>query len=208
MHIISDILSFIKSIIEHSGYWGMGLAIMLESACIPIPSEIILPVAGMLASAKGSISFPIAFIVLAFGSMTGSYIAYAVGYYGGRPFVQRFGKYFFVKERHLDKSEVVFKKYGSPTVFFGRFLPIIRTFISLPAGMAKMNIFKFTIYSLLGILPWNFLLMWLGYYFGNNYDTVVEPIYKKFENVIILALILIIAILILRAVMKRRKNKK
>lgn len=204
---IEKIFLFIKEIVGSLGYWGIGGGMLLESACIPIPSEIILPLGGFMV-ADGRVDLILANVAVAVGSLFGSTLAYVVGYYGGRPFILKYGKYFFVSEEHFYAAEKTFIKYGSAAVFFGRLLPIIRTFISLPAGMAKMDYKKFISFSLVGMLPWNFILIFLGYKLGANYESVVRPIFKKFEYVVVLAIVAVILFLIFRAIYKKKgKNK-
>ncbi len=203
---IERIFFFLKDIISAMGYFGIGGAMLIESACIPLPSEMTLPLAGFMV-ADGRIDLWLANLAVAIGSMIGSTLAYIVGYYGGRPFILKYGKYFFVSEEHFYKADSTFKKYGSAAVFFGRLLPVIRTFISLPAGIARMDFKKFFIYSLIGMLPWNFVLIFLGFKMGSNYETVVRPIFKKFEYVVIIAIVLVILFFIFKAVFHRNKKK-
>jgi membrane protein DedA with SNARE-associated domain len=204
---LEKIFFFVKEIISSMGYFGIAGGMMIESMCIPLPSEIVLPLAGFMV-ADGSINLWIANIAVSIGSLTGSLIAYTVGYYGGRPFILNYGKHFFVSEEHFYKAENTFKRHGPAAVFFGRLLPIIRTFISLPAGIAKMDLKKFIFYSLLGILPWNFILLFLGYKLGQQYETIVRPIFKQFEYVVIGALLLIILFFIFKNVIKKIRGAK
>lgn len=201
-----SIIVFIIRIIDSLGYIGIGLGMMIESACIPLPSEVILPLAGNMVS-KGAISMIGANIAVAAGSLTGSLIAYLAGYFGGRPFILKYGKYFFVSEKHFNKAENTFNKYGGIAVFFGRLLPIIRTFISLPAGIAKFDLKKFILYSLAGMIPWNFILIFLGYKFGQRYESVIRPIFKKFEYVVIAVILLAIILFIIKHLFKKRKEE-
>lgn len=202
---IERIFFFVKDIISSMGYFGIGGAMLIESACIPLPSEMTLPLAGFMV-ADGRIDLWLANVAVAIGSMLGSTLAYVVGYYGGRPFILKYGRYFFVSEEHFNKAEFTFNKYGSAAVFFGRLLPVIRTFISLPAGIARMDFKRFFVYSLLGMLPWNFILIFLGFKLGSNYETVVRPIFKKFEYVVIAAIVLVILFFVLKAVFRRKKK--
>jgi membrane protein DedA with SNARE-associated domain len=196
----------IKDIISQLGYFGISGGMLIESMCIPLPSEVVLPLAGFMV-ADGTLNFFWANIAVAIGSLTGSLIAYFVGYYGGRPFILKYGKSFFISEEKFDKADHIFNKYGGAAVFFGRLLPIIRTFISLPAGIARMNLKKFILFSLTGMLPWNAILIYLGYKFGANYETVVRPVFKKFENVVIVLIILAILFLIYHSISSKRKKK-
>lgn len=204
---IEKIFFLVKDLISSLGYFGVGAAMMIESMCIPLPSEMILPLAGFMV-ADGKVDLWLANAAVATGSMIGSLIAYTVGFYGGRPFILKYGKYFFVSEEHFYKAENTFNKYGSAAVFFGRLLPVIRTFISLPAGMARMNLKKFILFSLSGMLPWNFILIFLGYKLGQQYETVVRPIFKRFEYVVIAVILLVLLLLIFRALLKRKKKAR
>ena len=199
-HLISNIVIIINSL----GYWGIGAGMLIESMCIPLPSEVTLPLAGNMV-ASGIISMVGANIAVGLGSLIGSLIAYAVGYYGGRPFILKYGKYFFVSEKHFYQADKTFNKHGSAAVFFGRLLPVIRTFISLPAGIARMDLKKFISYSLIGMIPWNALLIFLGYKLGPQFKTLIEPIYKNFEHLVIAGVVLIIVFFIVKHFWKKKK---
>lgn len=200
-------LSAIMQIINSTGYWGIGAGMALESACIPIPSEVVLPLAGNMI-ANGTIDMLGANISVAFGSLAGSLIAYAAGYYGGRPLIIKYGRYFFVSKDHFNKAESIFNRYGAGAVFFGRMLPVIRTFISLPAGIAHMNLKKFILYSLTGMIPWNFLLIFLGFKFGEKYQTIIRPIFKKFEFGIMSVVIIVAFYLVFHLIKTPSSRKK
>lgn len=181
---IEGILHWIGEIIKILGFWGISGGMLLESACIPLPSEVVLPLGGFMA-AEGTLTLAGANVAAAVGSMTGSILAYLAGKYGGRPFILKYGKYVLVSDKHFYKAEKTFTRYGSAAVFFGRLLPVVRTFISLPAGITRMNLGKFLLYSLTGMLPWNFVLIYLGYKLRDNYDTIVRPLFHRFEYVVI-----------------------
>ncbi len=202
---ISDILSWLASliinIISTSGYFGIVVLSALESACVPIPSEVIVPFSGYLAGI-GKFSFLAVVLWATFGNLFGSLIAYAVGYFGGRPFIRRWGKYVFLREEELERADVWFKKYGSPAIFFSRMLPIVRTFISLPAGIGRMNLTKFVAYTFLGALPWNFALVYLGLKFGENWKDL-EVYFRKFDYVILVVLLLGIGWWVRRHLLKK-----
>lgn len=202
--IFEHIVSIAVGIINSLGYWGVAGGMMIESACIPLPSEVVLPLGGNMVSA-GISTMLNANIAAALGSLVGSLLAYTVGYYGGRPFILKYGKYFFVSEKHFYTAEKTFRSHGSAAVFFGRLLPVVRTFISLPAGIAKMNLPKFMMYSLLGMIPWNFLLIFLGYKFGQEYATVVRPIFHKFEYGVVGILVITVAFVAAKLVADRKK---
>lgn len=159
--IIAPLIVFVKGIIESMGYPGIVLTMAIESACIPLPSEAIMPLAGNLV-AQGKMNLHIVAWLGAVGNLLGSWLAYWVGKVGGRAFVLRWGRYVFITRHDLDKADRWFGKHGTATVFFSRCLPIIRTFISLPAGISKMNFWRFTLFTFAGALPWCYFLAWLG----------------------------------------------
>ncbi|MFA5881803.1 MAG: DedA family protein [Eubacteriales bacterium] len=159
----------LKTDIEQYKLLAIYITMTLESACIPIPSEVVMPYAGHLA-AKGSLAMWQATLVGAIANLSGSWLAYTAGRFGGRSFIDRYGKYIFLSHKHLAMADHWFATKGEATVFLSRMLPAVRTFISLPAGIARMNIVKFSLYSFLGSLPWNFLLVYLGYTFTDRWD--------------------------------------
>jgi membrane protein DedA with SNARE-associated domain len=166
--LIELIVQFVTGTVSAVGYFGVFILMTLESACIPIPSEIIMPFSGFLAS-TGKLNLYLITLMGAFGNLVGAVITYAIGYFGGRPFILKFGKYFFVKEKEVHHAEKFFAKWGDWSVFLSRNLPVIRTFISLPAGVAEMPFIKFAIYSFLGSLPWCFALTYFGVMLGSNW---------------------------------------
>ncbi len=172
-HLIDLIVVFVTGTISAVGYLGVALLMTFESACIPIPSEIIMPFSGFLAS-TGKLSLWGITLAGAFGNLIGAVVTYAIGYYGGRPFILKYGKYFFVREKEVHHAEKFFAKWGDFSVFLSRNLPVIRTFISLPAGVAEMPFIKFAIYSFLGSLPWCFALTYLGFILGSNWMVIRE----------------------------------
>ena len=201
--LLEEFLRIVGNTVSSLGYIGVAVGMMLESACIPIPSELILPLAGFM-SADGKINMIGANIAVCIGSMLGSYMAYFAGYHGGRKLILKYGRFLFVSEHHFLKAEAVFRRYGSAAVFFGRLLPVIRTFISLPAGISKMDLKKFMLFSLSGMLPWNFLLIYLGYRFGQNYDTIVRPFLKKYEYTVIILILVITAYIFIKKLSRKR----
>jgi membrane protein DedA with SNARE-associated domain len=149
-------------LLENHGLLIVFLTMMAESACIPIPSEIVVPYGGFLA-AQGHAQLWAVIVLACLANLVGSIIAYVVGRYGGRALFLRYGKYVLVRPHHLEQAEAWFDRRGEVTVFFTRMMPGVRTFISLPAGIARMNVVKFLGYSLLGSIPWNIALAYLGY---------------------------------------------
>src|ERR671914_2513339 len=165
-HIVTDYLGAY-------GYQAVLVLMILESACIPIPSEVTMVFGGFLAS-RGDLDF---FWVAMTGTMAnviGSWLAYAVGAWGGRPLIERWGRYVFLRKHELDRAHEWFERRGELAVFVSRLLPVVRTFISLPAGVARMPFGKFTLYTFLGCLPWTFALTWAGYVLGNNWETFLR----------------------------------
>ena len=159
--------------IDQWGYFAVALLMGLENACVPIPSELILGFAGYLIFA-GRMTFSGAMWAGMIGGVLGSIFAYEVGRRGGRPFVDRYGKYFFVKSSHVDLAQKWFDKYGLKAVFFSRMLPVVRTFISLPAGFARMDRVKFLILTILGSLPWTALILWIGELLGEGWAIMMK----------------------------------
>lgn len=160
--------NFVFSLIEDFGYLGMFLGMVLEAVIIIIPSEAILATGGILAS-RGIFSFWGAFFIGLLGSVFCAIVIYFMGYFGGKPFIRKFGKYFFMKEEELDRSDSWFSKYGMFGALIGRNFPIIRTLISLPIGIMRLSFFKFLIYTIIGSIPWTFLFVYLGYTLGNGW---------------------------------------
>ncbi|MBW3595301.1 MAG: DedA family protein [Actinobacteria bacterium] len=154
------------------GYAAVFLLMVAESACIPFPSEVTMLVGGWYAE-RGILNFWWVGAAGVFGNLVGSWIAYAVGYKTGRDLLDRYGKYVLIRSHDIDKAEVWWEKYGEAATFFSRLLPVIRTFISLPAGMARMPFGKFTLYTFLGVIPWTYALTYLGFVVGDNWERVL-----------------------------------
>lgn len=174
----------LKINIEQYGLPVIYLTMVLESVCIPIPSEVVMPFAGYLA-AGGKLNMIEVTLVAALANLSGSWLAYWLGKFGGRPFIEKYGKYVFLSKRHLAIANAWFAEKGEVTVFAARMLPGVRTFISLPAGVAGMNFTRFSFFSFLGAIPWNFGLVYLGYVFTNRWNDL--QFYLHRTNIIILA---------------------
>jgi membrane protein DedA with SNARE-associated domain len=166
--ILAVLFVFIKSVIAVSGYSGIVLLMAIESACIPLPSELIMPFAGYVVL-EGTLSLFWVATAGAIGCNLGSLVAYEVGYYGGRPLVEKYGRWILLSRRELDWADHFFVRWGHAAVFIARLLPVIRTFIALPAGIARMPRARFHIYTFLGSWPWCFGLAWLGLKLGENW---------------------------------------
>jgi len=192
----------LKNDIEQYRLLAIYVTMTLESACIPIPSEIVMPYAGHLV-AKGKLGMMQAALVASLANLSGSWLAYAVGRYGGRAFIDKYGRYIFLSKKHLNDADYWFARRGEITVFLSRMLPAVRTFISLPAGIAKMDFFKFSFYSFLGSLPWNLALVYLGYIFTDKWDVLQNHLHEF--NIIVFAFIGIIVALFF--VVRKRKRR-
>lgn len=190
--VINALAGFIVSVISTAGYPGVLLLMAIESACIPLPSEVIMPFAGYLVY-SGRFNLYAVAAVGALGCNMGSLVAYLVGYYGGRPLVERYGSYVLLTRRELDHAEHFFARYGSATVFVARLLPVVRTFIALPAGVAKMPQGRFHIYTFLGSFPWCLGLAWVGMKLGERWDKDprLKMWFHRFDAVIVAAVIVL-----------------
>ena len=202
------ILDFISTIYEVIHWPGVVLLMAIESAAIPLPSEIIMPLAGwMLVQSKG---LGIAHVALAgfygaLGCLLGSWVAYWVGLIGGRPLLERYGRYILITPHELEWADRWFARYGDATVFFSRLLPVIRTFISVPAGVARMNFWKFSFYSFVGSFPWCFGLAYGGYVLGEHWETLRSAM-RPFDIPIIVIGVLLVAFYVWRRVRALRST--
>jgi membrane protein DedA with SNARE-associated domain len=168
--IIAVLSGFVIGMISTLGYGGIVLLMAIESACIPLPSEVIMPFSGYLVY-TGRFHLLWVATLGALGCNLGSWLAYEIGYYGGRPLVERYGSYVLLSRRELDLADSFFARWGSATVFFSRLLPVVRTFIALPAGVAKMPRLRFHAYTFLGSWPWCLGLAWIGVKLGEKWDS-------------------------------------
>jgi membrane protein DedA with SNARE-associated domain len=180
--IIEILAKFIIDTISTSGYLGIVILMGIESACIPLPSEIIMPFSGYLVF-RGDFELYRTGLAGAFGCVVGSVPAYYLGLYGGRPLVEKYGKYVLISHRDLDLADRWFKRYGDWAIFFSRLLPVVRTFISFPAGVARMNFTRFVIYTFVGSFPWCLGLSYVGMKLGENWDTL-GVYFHRFDIVI------------------------
>jgi membrane protein DedA with SNARE-associated domain len=201
--LLAEVSSFIVNFVSSLGYGGIGILMALESACIPIPSEIVMPFSGYLVF-SGKFSLWLVVFWGTIGNLIGSIIAYLVGFYGGRPLIEKYGKYVFLSKEDLDRAQGWFKKYGSLSIFFSRMLPIVRTFISLPAGIARMPVWKFSLFTFVGSLPWVLFLTYIGVITGENWPKI-EVYFRRFDWLIIL-LIGLLAIYLWKKLSKRTSS--
>jgi len=186
-HILAILFTFIHGTITSTGYVGIVLLMAIESACIPLPSELIMPFAGYLVY-EGSMSLLWAATAGAIGCNLGSLVVYGIGRYGGRLLVERYGRLILMGRRELDWADRFFSRWGQAAVLVGRLLPVIRTFIALPAGVARMPRGKFHIYTFLGSWPWCFMLAYLGMKLGENWRSLGKY-FHQFDAVIGVALV-------------------
>lgn len=202
--IVELVSNFAIYIIQTMGYWGVFIGMTLESACIPIPSEIIMPFSGFVVW-QGTTNMTLLGITLvgAIGNLVGSWIAYFVGLKGGRPFLEKYGRYMFISHSKLELADRWFERYGWEAVLISRMLPVIRTFISLPAGIANMDLKKFSLYTFIGSLPWSFILAYIGVQLGPNWD-VIKSYFHVMDIMVFIGVLGVVAYLVL----KYRSNLK
>ncbi len=195
------VIPFLNNLYGAVGYLGVMIAMAIESAMIPLPSELILPYAGFLVSDPSQLepltgqpwNFWIVVIVATIGNTLGSLVAYAIGAYGGRPFLERYGKYLLIRPHEIDLADQFFADHGGATVFIGRLLPIVRTFISFPAGVARMRLSTFVIYSTAGAFLWSTLLVWAGVLLGENWEQIRKAL-QPFD--LLIAVVVVVAVIV------------
>ncbi|HOV29565.1 MAG TPA: DedA family protein [Candidatus Dojkabacteria bacterium] len=203
---ISSLVEWLVSIIESVGYVGVSLAMFIESFFAPIPSEIILPFSGFVAS-KGSLDVYLVIIFATIFAYLGSLPFYVIGYYGEKAvhnFLEKYGKYLFITKEDLQKGYDAFARHGNIFVLIGRVVPIVRTFISFPAGAAKMNFLQFSLYTLLGTAVWSTFLVFAGFLLGEKWE-IVSVYVNKYENAILVLIVLCVSAYIIAKVKKNRK---
>ncbi|MBR7830720.1 DedA family protein [Actinospica sp. MGRD01-02] len=197
-----------QSFIANYGYLAIFLLMLAESACIPIPSELIMLFGGALAAgAVAGTQLNLEAVIAAgvAGNLAGSYLAYAVGRYGGQAALHKWGRRIYLREHDLDKATAWFTKYGPAAVGFGRCLPVIRTFISLPAGIAGMNAVRFGLYTVIGCIPWTAALAWAGYAVGANWDRVANDFHGP--TYIIAGIVGIAAVIAVALFVRNRRSQ-
>ena len=207
INIVETVSSLIITAIEQLGYAGVGIAMAMESACIPLPSEVIMPFAGYVAW-EGKLTLLGVAVAGTLGCLVGSLIAYFIGAYGGRPLLERYGRYILIRKSELDRADTWFEKHGDITVLVSRVLPIIRTFISLPAGIARMDIKKFSLYTTLGSFPWCLALAYIGFLLGPHWPKI-ERFFRYLDVAVVAGFVVLVAYLIYhrkRIVARMRKR--
>ena len=211
---LTDTLTqLITNLYVATGLVGIVIAMSIESCCIPLPSELVMPLAGvMIATSKilQGVNSWVALLLVALagavGCLIGSIAAYGIGYSGGRPLLLKYGRYVLISQHDADKSDQFFRRWGSATTFFSRLLPVIRTYISLPAGISRMPFAKFCLYTLLGSFPWCLLLAYIGYVLGNHLDKL-SPIFHDLDVVIVVVLVVLVVLYVWRHIRNDRKAR-
>jgi membrane protein DedA with SNARE-associated domain len=193
-NIIETLSDFVISVIEQLGYAGVFAGMTLESVGLPIPSEVIMPFAGYVVWEGGLTLIGIT-LAGTLGCLAGSLIAYCIGLWGGRPLLERYGKYVLIRKRELDLADKWFGKYGDRAVFVSRLLPVVRTYISFPAGIVKMDLKKFSLYTVLGSLLWCFGLAYIGVLLGPHWVDI-EGLFRYLDIAVIVGIIALVAYLI------------
>ena len=204
--LIEYLAGFVIDIISALGYVGVFLAMAIESACIPLPSEIIMPFSGYLVF-TGEFNLLLVGVVGALGNLGGSLAAYWVGARGGRPLIEKYGKFVLLSHHDLDLADRWFARYGRSTVVFTRLLPVIRTFISFPAGMSRMKLSTFSFYTFLGALPWSIFLAYVGFKLGENWDTL-GGYFRKADILIGVLIVVVLALYIWRHLNNLKKDRE
>ncbi|MBV9711634.1 MAG: DedA family protein [Ktedonobacteraceae bacterium] len=219
-NLTSALTTLITNLYLATGLLGIVVAMAIESCCIPLPSEIVMPIAGILISQATvqkhlpgtSPSFPLwlnlVLVALAgsLGCLIGSMAAYGIGYAGGRPLMLKYGRYVLISQHDADKADRFFQRWGSATAFFSRLLPVVRTYISLPAGITKMPFGKFCLYTFLGSFPWCLLLAYIGTVLGNNLDKL-SPIFHDLDVVILVAVVILVVLYVWRHIRNDRRAR-
>ncbi len=204
-HLLDSLAQFVINTINHIGYIGVFFLMLLESCGIPMPSEVIMPFAGFVAVTGGLLLIPVV-VAGVLGDITGATIAYLIGDRGGRPLIEKYGRYILISKHDLNTADRWFAKHGEATVFFGRLLPVIRTYISFPAGISEMKLPKFILYTFLGALPWVWLLAYLGTKMGSNWGLIRDKLHN-FDLAIVIVLVGLVGLYIWRHIRHNRMDR-
>ena len=200
LEILKPLVEFITSFIAHLGYTGIFSLMILESALIPIPSEIIMPFSGFLSSTTSLDPF-LVILSGSLGNLVGSVLTYYLGIKAGRKFILKYGKYILLKKEHLELTENLFKRYGDRISFVGRLLPIIRTYVSLPAGIGKTSFTKFVVYTFAGSIVWNSMLTYIGMSLGTNWKNI-----DKYSIYLDIAAVLLVVVFVMWFIYNTRRK--
>jgi membrane protein DedA with SNARE-associated domain len=202
------IIDFVRGLFQATGWIGVMVAMAIESACIPLPSEVIMPLAGWMLVKDAGLT--VWYVLLAgfwgaIGCCVGSIIAYVVGAVGGRPLVMRYGKYVLIAPHDLDRADAWFAKWGEITAFFSRLLPVVRTFISFPAGVTRMALPKFLLYTFVGSFIWSSALAYAGFVAGEHWEAIREAM-RPFDWPIIGIIVLLVIFFVYRRIRSIRSE--
>lgn len=190
MNFINQLINDLISVIDYFGYWGVSFVVSLEYACFPLPSEVVLPMAGIVA-ANGKMTLVGAIIASVLGGLIGSLLCYMVGYFGGNSLISYLSRKYPKTKKSADLLTNYFNNHGKLTVFFTRLIPLTRTYVSIIAGATKLNLFSFIVYSLGGVILWNTVLISLGFYIGNNLD-LINLIISRYTSVVFSILFIVL----------------
>ncbi|MCX5741588.1 MAG: DedA family protein [Proteobacteria bacterium] len=196
---------WVQGIVQSLGYPGLFVLIFLESTLVPIPSELVMPFAGFMAS-QGTFALPLVLVINSVGALLGSLTCYAIGAKLGKPFVVKYGKFAFIKAKDLEKTEEYFAKHGKLTILIGRFLPVVRHVISIPAGIARMPLRPFLLQTFIGSTIWGSFLILIGYYLGKNWETVAKQ-FKRVDLIVGVVLIAVAVAFAIRFILQRRRAR-
>lgn len=202
---LEDIAHAVQGVVRDIGYPGLFLLIVLESTMVPIPSLLVMPFAGFLAS-RGEFSLPVILVINSTAALTGSSLSYWLGAAGGKPLLLRYGKYLFIRPKDIEKTEAYFAKHGGKTIFIGRFLPVVRHLISIPAGIARMPLPAFLTLTFLGATIWGGGLMVLGYQLGSNWESIAQKA-KRVDLLVAGLIVIVILAVVVRFVLRRRREQ-
>src|SRR3989338_11651740 len=200
--IVEKLVDFIISGISLFGYFGIFILMALESMISPVPSEVVMPFAGYL-FLQERFNFWLVLLASSLGSIFGSFLSYYIGFYGGRPLVLKFGKYLLLEEEHLEWTERWFKKQGQKTILISRFVPVVRHLISMPAGIARMPMKKFLLYTLIGATIWNLILLYAGLKLGSHWDKI-----HQFSRELDIVFIAFVALFLAYFLWKHHKKRR
>lgn len=204
--LLEQISLFVTGTIQSFGYFGVAGLMAIESMNIPLPSEVILPFAGWQVS-HGVMNIHAAALAGSIGCVIGSAISYALGFYGGRPFLMKYGKWLLVSQKDFQQAEKWVSKYGVATFFVGRLLPVARTFISLPAGILREKLWPFLLTTFLGSWIWSYVLIYLGVRLGDNWESL-KPLWHKFDAIIIVIGVILFATFLYRHIKQIKKEQQ
>ena len=202
---LESFAQWVQDVVRLFGYPGVFVLITLESTLVPIPSELVMPFAGYMAS-KGDFSLPVLLVINSVAALLGSGLCYWLGVIGGKPFLVRYGKFFLVRQHDIEKTETFFAKHGKLTILIGRFLPVIRHVISIPAGIARMPLRAFFLQTFVGSTVWGGVLIVLGYEIGANWEAFAKAL-KRVDLIVGVILLLTLVALAIRFVVRRRREQ-